>query len=259
MKTEGIVDREPANRRRWRDFIRRAQGSTVRVDLSAHDAPLSAIAALEPATRDLTDGDLRRRGEALRDRARSGEPRDALRVPLFALAREAARRVLGQRPFDEQVVAALVLGDDQGHVVEMLTGEGKTLAAVMPAALNALAGRGAHVLTFNDYLAQRDADWMGPVYRLLGLSVAHVHQGMTSAARRAAYCADVTYVTAKEAGFDHLRDLLAMDAADLVHRPFHFALVDEADSLMIDGCGTSRSSHTLPSRYTTSAAYSSMV
>jgi len=117
MKTEGIVDREPANRRRWRDFIRRAQGSTVRVDLSAHDAPLSAIAALEPATRDLTDGDLRRRGEALRDRARSGEPRDALRVPLFALAREAARRVLGQRPFDEQVVAALVLGDDQGHVV----------------------------------------------------------------------------------------------------------------------------------------------
>ena len=116
----------------------------------------------------------------------------------------------------------------------MLTGEGKTLAAVMPAALNAMTDRGVHILTFNDYLARRDAEWMGPVYRMLGLSVGHVHQGMPSGARRAAYHADVTYVTAKEAGFDHLRDLLAMDTADLVHRPFHFALVDEADSLMID-------------------------
>ena len=116
----------------------------------------------------------------------------------------------------------------------MLTGEGKTLAAVMPAALNALTDRGVHVLTFNDYLARRDAEWMGPVYRLLGLSAGSVHEGMPPAARRAAYAADITYVTAKEAGFDHLRDLLVMDAADLVHRPFHFALVDEADSLMID-------------------------
>jgi preprotein translocase subunit SecA len=234
MKTEGAVHRAAADRPRWRDFIRRAQGSTVRFDLTAYDAPLSAIAALEPATRDLTDEDLRRRCEALRDRARSSEPRGPLRVPLFALAREAARRALGQRPFDVQLVAALALDDDPGHVVEMATGEGKTLTAVFPAALNALAGRGAHVLTFNDYLARRDADWMGPVYRMLGLSVGYVQQGMTSAARRAAYRADVTYVTAKEAGFDHLRDLLAMDAADLVHRPFSFALVDEADSLMID-------------------------
>ena len=165
-------------------------------------------------------------------RARSGEPLGALRTSLFALAREASRRVLGERPFDEQVVAALAL--DAGHVVEMQTGEGKTLAAVMPAALNAFADRGVHVLTFNDYLARRDAEWMGPVYRMLGLSVGYIQQGMPPGARRAAYNADITYVTAKEAGFDHLRDLLAMDAADLVHRPFHFALVDEADSLMID-------------------------
>ena len=116
----------------------------------------------------------------------------------------------------------------------MLTGEGKTLTAVMPAAFNAFADRGAHVLTFNDYLAGRDAEWMGPIYRLLGLSVGCVRQGMVPADRRAAYHADVTYVTAKEAGFDHLRDLLSMEVADLVHRPFHFALVDEADSLMID-------------------------
>ena len=155
-----------------------------------------------------------------------------LRVPFFALAREAARRALGQRPFDVQLVAALAL--DDGQVIEMLTGEGKTLTAVMPAALNALTGRGVHVLTFNDYLARRDAEWMGPVYRRLGISVGYVQQGMAPAARRAAYLADVTYVTAKEAGFDHLRDLLAMDAGGLVHRPFHVALVDEADSLMID-------------------------
>ena len=122
-----------------------------------------------------------------------------------------------------------------GHVVEMQTGEGKTLAAVMPAALMALAGRGAHVLTFNDYLARRDAEWMGPVYERLGLTVGFVQHGHAADRRRAAYRADVTYVTAKEAGFDHLRDLLvARRRRSAVHRPFHAAIVDEADSLMID-------------------------
>ncbi len=125
------------------------------------------------------------RSRALHARARAGEPLAALRASLFALAREASRRVLGQRPFDEQIVAALAL--DDGHVVEMQTGEGKTLAAVMPAALNAFTDRGVHVLTFNDYLARRDAEWMGPVYRLLGLSVGYVQQGMPPGARRAAY------------------------------------------------------------------------
>ena len=116
----------------------------------------------------------------------------------------------------------------------MQTGEGKTLAATMPAALNALTGEGVHVLTFNDYLARRDAQWMGPIYHMLGLSVGFVQEGMTADERRRAYASDVTYVTAKEAGFDHLRDLLATDASGLVHRPFNLALVDEADSLMID-------------------------
>ena len=218
--------------KRIEHYVRRLQGSTVRFDLSGYEPELIAIADLEDGCRKLSDQDILQRGRALHARARAGEPLDALRVHLFALAREASRRVLGQRPFDEQIVAGLALG--RGHVVEMLTGEGKTLAAVMPAALNALTDRGVHVLTFNDYLARRDAEWMGPVYRLLGLSVGSVHEGMPPAARRAAYAADITYVTAKEAGFDHLRDLLVMDAADLVHRPFHFALVDEADSLMID-------------------------
>lgn len=216
----------------WRDYIRRLQGSTVSFDLSRFTSPLADVGALESACREWSDDELGLRSLTLRDRARAGEPRADLRAPLFALARDAARRALGQRPFDEQILAGLAL--DEGRVVEMLTGEGKTLAAVLPAALNALSGRGVHILTFNDYLARRDAEWMGPVYRMLGLSVGYVQQGMAGAARRAAYRADITYVTAKEAGFDHLRDLLVLKAADMVHRPFHVALVDEADSLLID-------------------------
>jgi preprotein translocase subunit SecA len=224
--------RPAAKRAVLRHFIQRLQGSTVRFDLTGYQPAAAAISAFESECLGLSDQELVGRSRALQTRARSGEASAVLRVPLFALAREASRRVLGQRPFDEQLVAALAL--DDGHVVEMLTGEGKTLAAVMPAALNALTGRGVHVLTFNDYLARRDAEWMGPVYRLLGLTVGCIQEGMPPPERRAGYHADVTYVTAKEAGFDHLRDLLAMDTADLVHRPFNFALVDEADSLMID-------------------------
>ena len=190
--------------------MQRLQGSTVRLDLERYQPALAAIAALESECRRLSDEELLDRSRALHARVRGGEPRLALRAPFFALVREASRRALGQRPFDEQIVAALAL--DEGHVVEMLTGEGKTLTAVMPAAFNAFADRGAHVLTFNDYLAGRDAEWMGPIYRLLGLSVGCVQQGMAAADRRAAYHSDVTYVTAKEAGFDHLRDLLVMEA-----------------------------------------------
>jgi preprotein translocase subunit SecA len=216
----------------WREKLARVRGVPIEFNLQVYDAELSAIGDLERRLSGLTDGELDRRTHALRATA-GGNSRPAdLRVQCFAIARELSRRVLGLLPFDEQVVAALAL--DEGTIVEMQTGEGKTLAAVMPAALNALTGEGVHVLTFNDYLARRDAEWMGPLYRRLGLSVAFVDQGMTAEARRRAYLADVTYVTAKEAGFDHLRDLLAMDVRELVHRPFHWALVDEADSLLID-------------------------
>ncbi len=217
---------------RLKRYISRLQGSTVQFDVRRYAPAVAAIGALERELTSLANEDILGRSRALRERARSGESLAALRTDLFALAREASRRVLGQRPYDEQVLAAVAM--DDGAIVEMQTGEGKTLAAVMPAALAAFAGRGAHVLTFNDYLARRDAAWMGPVYHLLGLSVGCVQEGMATHARRDAYRADVTYVTAKEAGFDHLRDLLAMEPADLAHRPFHFALVDEADSLMID-------------------------
>jgi preprotein translocase subunit SecA len=146
--------------------------------------------------------------------------------------RESAHRVLGERPYDEQMLAGILL--HRGRLVEMQTGEGKTLAAVGPVALNALTGRGVHVLTYNDYLARRDAGWMGPIYRQLGLTVSFVQEGLTTEERQRAYACDVTYLTVKEAGFDLLRDSLCLDPRGQVHRPFHLALVDEADSILID-------------------------
>jgi preprotein translocase subunit SecA len=215
----------------WRDVLARLKGSSVQLDLSRFDRELDATERHDRDVRGLPDRALAARVAALRD-TRHGRPRAEVRAELYALVRDAARRALGQRPYDVQVVAALAL--DRGAVVEMQTGEGKTLTATMPVALHAIEGHGAHVLTFNDYLARRDTEWMGPVYRLLGLSVGAVQQDMDPAARRRAYAADITYVTAKEAGFDHLRDQLVAHAADVVHRPRAFALVDEADSLLVD-------------------------
>ena len=204
----------------------------MELDLHVYDQPLNEIGQLEAELRGMSDDALTARAGSLRTAARSGESLKNLRTPLYAVAREVARRRLGLRPFDVQIVAGLAM--DDGRIVEMQTGEGKTLAAVLPAALNALTGNGVHVLTFNDYLARRDAAWMGPIYQALGLSVAFVQEGMAPPVRRRAYGADVTYVTAKEAGFDHLRDQLARRRDDLVHRPFRFALIDEADSILID-------------------------
>jgi len=174
----------------WRDVLSRARGSNIQLGLRGFDAALDAINSEEAAVRALDDGALTERAVALRGRVREGAPRHAVRVEMYALAREAARRTLGQRPYDVQVVAALAL--DRRAVVEMQTGEGKTLTATMPVALNALDGLGVHVLTFNDYLARRDAHWMGPVYRLLGLSVGFVQHEMEARQRRDAYAADVT-------------------------------------------------------------------
>ena len=214
----------------WRQRLARMQGVPVTFDMGPYEAPLAEVARFGAGIERLSDREIETRARAFREQGTASL--ESIRAEFFALAREASRRVLGMTPFDEQVLAALAL--DAGHIVEMQTGEGKTLAAVMPAALRALAGQGAHVLTFNDYLARRDAEWMGPVYTMLGLSVGFVQEGMTPEDRRRAYLANLTYVTAKEAGFDHLRDLLAMDPQGLVHRPLHFALVDEADSLLID-------------------------
>jgi preprotein translocase subunit SecA len=213
-------------------LLDRLRGRPIEHDLADYRKTLARIAALEASTVALDDAGLRSRADVLRSRVRAGGAREAEIPEAFALAREAARRALGQRPFDEQVMAGLALA--QGRIVEMATGEGKTLAAVAPVFLHALAGRGAHVLTFNDYLARRDAGWMGPAYERLGLSVGFVQERMSAAERRRAYAADVTYTTAKEAGFDHLRDGLALEPGDRVQREYGFGLVDEADSILID-------------------------
>jgi preprotein translocase subunit SecA len=207
-------------------------GSSTVFDLASYRRRLAEMGPWAGRLARASDRDLRDRSREIRTRARGGTPLDDLEVEAFALVREAAARTLGLGPFDVQVLAALAM--QRGHLVEMQTGEGKTLAAIFPAFLRALGGRGVHVLTFNDYLARRDAAWMGPLYRFLGLTVSAVQEGMSPGQRRRAYAADVTYVTAKEAGFDLLRDLLCREPGDLVQRPFHFALVDEADSLLVD-------------------------
>ncbi|WP_420539993.1 DEAD/DEAH box helicase [Paenibacillus polymyxa] len=178
--------------------------------------------------------DQRLKAESLRlkKEAKLGAPLDELLVDAYALVCEAAKRKLGLQPYDVQIMAAIAL--HERFVIQQHTGEGKTLSAVMPAYLNALTGEGVHVLTFNDYLANRDAEWMGPIYRFLGLTVNSVQAGMSLSEKRKAYAADITYVTAKEAGFDYLRDTITLSEADTVHRPFHYVIVDEADSLLLD-------------------------
>ncbi len=180
----------------------------------------------------LTDAELKNLAIELKAKARNGVPLDELLVHSFALVRETSKRILGMCPYDVQVIAGIAL--HRGKMVEMQTGEGKTLAAVMPAFLNALEGKGVHILTFNDYLARRDAQWMGPVFEFLGLSVAFINEGMQAKERQQAYSADITYVTAKEAGFDYLRDFLCVEKEEIEHRSFNYAIVDEADSILID-------------------------
>ncbi|WDZ55676.1 DEAD/DEAH box helicase [Paenibacillus polymyxa] len=178
--------------------------------------------------------DQRLKAESLRlkKEAKLGTPLDELLFDAYALVCEAAKRRLGLQPYDVQIMAAIAL--HERFVIEQHTGEGKTLSAVMPAYLNALTSEGVHVLTFNDYLANRDAEWMGPIYRFLGLTVKSVQAGMSLSEKREAYAVDITYVTAKEAGFDYLRDTITLSEADTVHRPFHYVIVDEADSLLLD-------------------------
>ena len=213
-----------------RRLVRRARGESIETDMAAYRPLVERIRSLDQGT--LSEADLRRRIADLRRRAAAGESLEAFETETFALVLAAARRVLGYEPHDCQVVAGLAMA--RGRVAELPTGEGKTLAAVFPATLAALSGGGVHILTFNDYLARRDAAWMGPIFRLLGLSVGCVQEGQWPAVKRAAYALDVTYATAKEAGFDFLRDGIADRPEDCVHRLFAAAIVDEADSILID-------------------------
>ena len=194
------------------------------------------ILALEDTYKKLSEDELKGKTAEFRERVQKGESLDDLLPEAFAAIREAADRVLGMRPYPVQLIGGIVL--HQGRIAEMKTGEGKTLMAILPCYLNALTGRGVHVVTVNDYLARRDSEWMGKVYRYMGLTVGLIVPGMKSNERREAYAADVTYCTNNELGFDCLRDNMAIYKEELVQRGFNFAIVDEVDSILIDEART---------------------
>ena len=211
-------------------------GTRSEREVTKLEPQVEAVMALEEPYKKLTDQELRAKTQEFKDRYASGETLDALLPEAFAVCREAADRVLGMRPYRVQVVGGIVL--HQGRIAEMKTGEGKTLVAILPAYLNALAGRGVHIVTVNDYLAKRDSEWMGKVYRFLGLSVGLIVHDLTAEQRRAAYAADITYGTNNELGFDYLRDNMAIYKQEMVQRGHAFAIVDEVDSILIDEART---------------------
>ncbi|MGH6912363.1 MAG: preprotein translocase subunit SecA, partial [Geminicoccales bacterium] len=217
-------------------LARRVLGSANERFLKRLQKHVDAINALEPEIRKLSDEELRGRTQWLRERLDSGESLDDILEDAFATVREAARRTLGERHFDVQLLGGMVL--HRGMIAEMKTGEGKTLVATLPVYLNALAGKGVHVVTVNDYLARRDAEWMGQIYGFLGLEVGCIVHGLTDEQRRAAYAAHVTYGTNNEFGFDYLRDNMKFRLEDMVQRAFNFAIVDEVDSILIDEART---------------------
>ena len=218
------------------DLASKIFGSSNERKVKGFRSRVAAINALEAELQDLSDEELRARTEQFRKELEGGKTLDDLLVPAFATVREAAKRTLGQRHFDVQLIGGMVL--HQGDIAEMKTGEGKTLVATLPVYLNALTGKGVHVVTVNDYLAKRDADWMGQVYRFLGLTVGCIVHDMSDEARKLAYACDVTYGTNNELGFDYLRDNMKMNYTEMVQRPHIYAIVDEVDSILIDEART---------------------
>ena len=191
---------------------------------------------LEARMSGLSDEQLRGQTEEFRGRLQGGEALDDLVPEAFAAVREASRRTIGLRPYDVQFIGGYVL--HQGKIAEMKTGEGKTLVATLPVFLNALTGKGVHLVTVNDYLARRDAEWMGPIYKFLGLSVGIIQHDMPEAERKAAYQADITYGTNNEFGFDYLRDNMKYSLEECVQRGHNYSIVDEVDSILIDEART---------------------
>jgi len=217
-------------------IFQRFFGSSNDRKVKGMSARIAKITALEPAMQALTDEQLRAKTVEFRERLAKGATLDSLLEEAFAVVREAAKRVLGQRHYDVQLVGGQIL--HQGGIAEMRTGEGKTLVATGPVYLNALEGKGVHVITVNDYLAQRDSEWMGQVYRFLGLTVGVIVHGLSQNQRQEAYASDITYGTNNEFGFDYLRDNLVYDAREMVQRGHNFAVVDEVDSILIDEART---------------------
>jgi preprotein translocase subunit SecA len=217
-------------------FASKIFGSSNERKVKGFRSRVAAINDLESEVSALSDDELRARTELFRKQLEEGKTLDDLLVPAFATVREAAKRTLGQRHFDVQLIGGMVL--HQGDIAEMRSGEGKTLVATLPVYLNALTGKGVHVVTVNDYLASRDAEWMGRVYRFLGLTVGCIVHDMTDEQRKIAYACDVTYGTNNELGFDYLRDNMKMNRDEMVQRPHVYAIVDEVDSILIDEART---------------------
>ena len=217
-------------------FAKKIFGSSNDRRLKGFAPKVAAINALEPEIAKLSDDEIRAQTDKFRAELAAGKSLDDLLAPAFATVREAARRALGQRHFDVQMIGGMVL--HAGDIAEMRTGEGKTLVATVATYLNALAGQGVHVITVNDYLASRDAEWMGRVYKFLGMSVGVIVHGLDDDQRREAYAADITYGTNNEFGFDYLRDNMKYELGQMVQRGHSFAIVDEVDSILIDEART---------------------
>jgi len=218
------------------NFAKHLFGSANDRQLRKYRQKVDEINALEPELEALSDDALRARTAEFREEIKNGAPLDDLLAPAFATVREAAKRTLGQRHFDVQLIGGMVL--HEGRIAEMKTGEGKTLVSTLPAYLNALSGKGVHVVTVNDYLAERDAGWMGRVHEFLGLKVGCITHGLDDAERRAQYAADITYGTNNELGFDYLRDNMKYALNQMTQRGHNFAIVDEVDSILVDEART---------------------
>ncbi len=218
------------------EFIKKLLGGGSEAAIKKLDKTAQAVEALEDEYRKLTDEQLRGKTDEFKARLAKGETLDDLLPEAFAAIREADDRILGMRPYHVQILGGIVL--HQGRIAEMKTGEGKTLVATLPAYLNALTGKGVHIVTVNDYLARRDSEWMGKVHRFMGLSVGLIVHDMEPADRRKAYACDITYGTNNELGFDYLRDNMVIRQSDLVQREHAYAIVDEVDSILIDEART---------------------
>ena len=217
-------------------IVRKVFGTSNTRDLKRMRRVVARVNALEEDMKARDDAALTGVTAALKERLAAGEPLDALMPEAYAAVREASRRAHGERPYDVQLMGGMAL--HEGKIAEMRTGEGKTLAATLPAYLNALTGEAVHIVTVNDYLARRDAAWMGPIYEALGMTVGVVQSQQDRASKHAAYRADITYGTNNEFGFDFLRDNMAFTLEDRVQRPLHYAIVDEVDSILIDEART---------------------
>jgi preprotein translocase subunit SecA len=217
-------------------LLKKVIGSKNDRELKRLSLILREVNQWEPAIRNLSDAELRAKTPYFREKLAQGSELEDILVEAFAVVREAAWRTVQMRPFDAQIVGGLVL--HEGKIAEMKTGEGKTLAATMPIYLNALPGKGTHLVTVNDYLARRDAEWMGPIYKMLGMTVGVIVHGLDDDERRDAYHADITYGTNNEFGFDYLRDNMKFSLEDYAQREFHYAIVDEVDSILVDEART---------------------